>query len=173
MSALVLFSAVRSDSMSSQSSTCDPTSLQRSSFNHSNSSLDRFAPASPRSVTSGNADARYHSSSDLTSRNDAAQSYTSAFKSDVFTCYSQPSSPAKARGSMSAHGGKTAATSGGGMHKAISMNDNLHRFVVSMHAEQVLSCCSVNYYKSLSSLCSNNYVHILMLSLCNFLENCM
>ena len=136
MSAFVLFSAVRSDSMSSQSSACDHTSLQRSSFNHSNSSLDRFAPASPRSVTSGNADARYHSSSDLTSRNDAAQSYTSAFKSDVFTCYSQPSSPAKARGSMSAHGGKTAATSGGGMHKAISMNDNLHRFVASKNGSE-------------------------------------
>ena len=108
-------SALRSDSLGSQSS----MQSDHRSTNHQTASgaPDAGLPGSPRT------DARYHSSNDLARGQD---SYTSAFKSDVFTCYSQPSSPAKSRtGQTTAYGGGGKGASG--MHKAISMNDNLHR----------------------------------------------
>lgn len=49
--------------------------------------------------------------------------YTSNFKSDVFTCYSQPSSPAKAKANSQLQNMAS-------MYKTQSMNDNLHRHAI-------------------------------------------
>ena len=55
------------------------------------------------------------------------QQYTSSFKSDVFTCYSQPASPAKSRPSNAQ---MSMSTNSQGVYKAQSMNDNLHRHAI-------------------------------------------